>query len=87
MRAAALQKKYILLFLLFFISCAGAKEGECSMSIDEVSIDVAPDFTNKAFAFNGQVPDPLIGRRCSRPCNQQHVATPYHSLARHQPDQ
>ncbi|MDH5301867.1 MAG: multicopper oxidase domain-containing protein [Gammaproteobacteria bacterium] len=37
-----------------------AAQHEFEMSIDEVTIDVAPGFTNKVFAFNGQVPGPLI---------------------------
>lgn len=33
---------------------------EFSLTIDEVSINVAPGFNTKVFAFNGQVPGPLI---------------------------
>ncbi len=37
-----------------------AEHREFSMTIDEVSINVAPGFNSKVFAFNGQVPGPLI---------------------------
>jgi FtsP/CotA-like multicopper oxidase with cupredoxin domain len=37
-----------------------AEQREFNMTIDEVTIDVAPGFSNKVFAFNGQVPGPLI---------------------------
>ncbi len=54
-------------FLLFF-SCmmltatasAWAKHYDVSMSIDEVTIQVAPDLKYKVFGFDGQVPGPLI---------------------------
>lgn len=50
--------------LIFFITCipalSWAEKREFSMTIDEVSIEVAPGFINKVFAFNGQVPGPLI---------------------------
>lgn len=60
MRATALRKKHILLFLLFFVTCAGADEREFSLTIEEMSIRVAPDLEYQVFAFNGQVPAPLI---------------------------
>lgn len=37
-----------------------AAQREFNMTIDEVTIEVAPGFVNKVFAFNGQVPGPLI---------------------------
>lgn len=37
-----------------------ADQREFKMTIDEVTINVAPGFTTKVFAFNGQVPGPLI---------------------------
>ena len=50
-----------LLFLLALLPIASrAEQREFNMSIDEVTIDVAPGFTNKVFAFNGQVPGPLL---------------------------
>lgn len=41
-------------------SFAWADAREFNMTIEEVSIEVAPGFVNKVFAFNGQVPGPLI---------------------------
>lgn len=56
--------KQALLTLAFFSSLlpavSQAEQREFNMSIDEVAIEVAPGFTNKVFAFNGQVPGPLI---------------------------
>ncbi len=53
--------------LLFLFSCmmlstvsAWAKHYEFNMSIDERTIQVAPDLKYKVFAFDGQVPGPLI---------------------------
>lgn len=37
-----------------------AEQRDFSMTIEEVSINVAPTLTAKVFAFNGQVPGPLI---------------------------
>lgn len=37
-----------------------AEQREFSLAIEEVTIEVAPGFTNKVFAFNGQVPAPLL---------------------------
>jgi len=39
---------------------AHAEQREFNMTIDEVSINVAPGFYANVFAFNGQVPGPLI---------------------------
>jgi FtsP/CotA-like multicopper oxidase with cupredoxin domain len=54
-------QKAIFLFLLAMLPtfCWGAQR-EFSLTIDEVSINVAPGFNTKVFAFNGQVPGPLI---------------------------
>ncbi len=41
-------------------SFAWAEAREFNMTIEEVTIEVAPGFVNKVFAFNGQVPGPLI---------------------------
>jgi len=50
----------LLSFVLGFGSFAQAAKREMSMTIDEMVIDVAPDLKYKVFAFNGQVPGPLI---------------------------
>ncbi len=42
------------------IGAAIAEEREFNMTIDEVTIQVAPDLSYQVFAFNGQVPAPLI---------------------------
>ncbi len=41
-------------------TAAQAEKREFDMTIDEVSINVAPGFHASVFAFNGQVPGPLI---------------------------
>ncbi len=51
--------------MLALVSClqigvAGAEEREFHLTIDEVTIQVAPDLSYQVFAFNGQVPAPLI---------------------------
>lgn len=46
--------------LLMGAVSAQAQKLEMNMTIDEVSIAVAPDLNYKVFAFNGQVPGPLI---------------------------
>ncbi len=49
------------LVLIFIISLpVQAATREMSMTIDEMEIAVAPDLNYKVFAFNGQVPGPLI---------------------------
>jgi FtsP/CotA-like multicopper oxidase with cupredoxin domain len=54
-------RKAIFIFLLAILpSLSWGAQREFSLTIDEVSIDVAPGFSNKVFAFNGQVPGPLI---------------------------
>lgn len=56
--------KPVVRMMIFLVAClpalSWAEKREFSMTIDEVSIEVAPGFTNKVFAFNGQVPGPLI---------------------------
>src|SRR5512135_2279331 len=46
--------------LALFPALCLAEHREFNMTIDEVTINVAPGFTTKVFAFNGQVPGPLI---------------------------
>lgn len=54
-------KKLLLVFLCVSLpTFSWAENREFKMTIDEVSIEVAPGFSNKVFAFNGQVPGPLI---------------------------
>lgn len=43
-----------------FLPTANAQTIETTMTIDEVTIAVAPDLDYKVFAFNGQVPGPLL---------------------------
>ncbi len=47
---------------LFALSPAAtmAEPREFSLTIEEVKIHVAPDLDYKVFAFNGQVPGPLM---------------------------
>ncbi|WDE06450.1 multicopper oxidase domain-containing protein [Thalassomonas viridans] len=53
--------KYLLLPLTMLMSgLANAETLEFEMTIDEMTVDVAPGFKNKVWAFNGQVPGPLI---------------------------
>lgn len=47
-------------FLAGIVTSSWAEQREFNMSIDEVTIEVAPGFSNKVFAFNGQVPGPLL---------------------------
>ena len=49
----------ILLITLLPALCL-AEQREFNLSIEEVSLHVAPDLNYKVFAFNGQVPGPLI---------------------------
>ncbi|OQK15351.1 hypothetical protein AU255_17930 [Methyloprofundus sedimenti] len=46
--------------MCFWVSCVEAKQHKFEMTIDEVTIQVAPKLKYKVFAFNGQVPAPLI---------------------------
>jgi len=58
---AQIQKILLSIFLLLTLPvAASAAEREFDMTIEEVQIEVAPGFSNKVFAFNGQVPGPLI---------------------------
>lgn len=50
----------VVLCVAFLPALSWAEKREFNMTIDEVSIEVAPGFVNKVFAFNGQVPGPLI---------------------------
>jgi FtsP/CotA-like multicopper oxidase with cupredoxin domain len=59
--AVTMRKILLISFLLSMLPASGwAAQREFSMTIDEVSINVAPGFNTKVFAFNGQVPGPLI---------------------------
>ena len=51
--------RIMIFFTVLFPALCWAAQREFSMTIDEVSIDVAPGFSSKVFAFNGQVPGPL----------------------------
>ena len=52
------------LVIMFFLFCSSTvvygKEREFDMTIEEVAVDVAPGLKYQVFAFNGQVPGPLI---------------------------
>jgi len=49
-----------LLMLCCWVTLVEAKQHKFEMTIDEVTIKVAPKLDYKVFAFNGQVPAPLI---------------------------
>jgi len=52
---------YLMLPLLLFISFSSiADQHQFEISIEEVDLQVAPGFSAKVWAFNGQVPGPLI---------------------------
>jgi FtsP/CotA-like multicopper oxidase with cupredoxin domain len=54
-------RKIPLFFLILLLPTLGwAAQREFNLTIEEVTIDVAPGFSSKVFAFNGQVPGPLI---------------------------
>ncbi len=57
---ATIHKIFFLCLLALLPGLSWAEQREFNLTIDEVSIDVAPGFSNKVFAFNGQVPGPLI---------------------------
>lgn len=60
-RIAATLRNVTASLLLALVPVLGwAAQHEFELTIDEVTIDVAPGFTNKVFAFNGQVPGPLL---------------------------
>lgn len=46
--------------MLFTLSPALAEVHEMEMSVEEVTVDVAPKFRYKVWAYDGQVPGPLI---------------------------
>ncbi len=50
----------VLLVLVLFAGQAWAAEREFDLTIDEVTLKVAPSLDYKVFGFNGQVPGPLI---------------------------
>jgi FtsP/CotA-like multicopper oxidase with cupredoxin domain len=50
----------LLLLLLLLPALCWAEKRDFNMTIEEVAITVAPGFTTNVFAFNGQVPGPLI---------------------------
>lgn len=49
-----------MLALLFNVAPALAEVHEMEMSVEEVTLDVAPNFRYKVWAYDGQVPGPLI---------------------------
>ncbi|MFQ5469846.1 MAG: multicopper oxidase domain-containing protein [Gammaproteobacteria bacterium] len=51
---------FSLLVLLFASSITYAEKREFDLTIDEMTIKVAPELDYQVFAFNGQVPGPLI---------------------------
>lgn len=51
---------FIAILLFGFISVANAELHKIQMTIEEVDLKVAPGLTAKVWAFNGQVPGPLI---------------------------
>lgn len=53
---------FVFLPLLFLLSAgiAGAEVRKFEMTIEEVTLDVAPGFKTKVWAYDGQVPAPLI---------------------------
>jgi FtsP/CotA-like multicopper oxidase with cupredoxin domain len=52
--------RMVIFFIALLPALSWAEQREFSMTIDEVSINIAPGFNTKVFAFNGQVPGPLI---------------------------
>jgi FtsP/CotA-like multicopper oxidase with cupredoxin domain len=63
MKSFAVTMRKILLFsflLSMLPTLSWGAQREFSLTIDEVSINVAPGFNASVFAFNGQVPGPLI---------------------------
>ena len=55
-----MRKIPLFLLILMLPTLGWAAQRDFSMTIDEVSINVAPGFSTKVFAFNGPVPGPLI---------------------------
>ena len=60
MKLIRLAVQTMIFFTALFPALCWAEQREFNLTIDEVSIDVAPGFSSKVFAFNGQVPGPLI---------------------------
>src|SRR5690554_7208498 len=60
MRAALFAGWCAALVTVGYSSVALAELRQFEMTIEEVEIDVAPGLTAKVWAFNGQVPGPLI---------------------------
>lgn len=52
--------RMMILFIAMSPALSRAEQREFNMTIEEVSLHVAPDLDYKGFAFNGQVPGPLI---------------------------
>ncbi len=50
----------MMFFLFFCVTVVYGKERVFDMTIEEVTVDVAPGLKYQVFAFNGQVPGPLI---------------------------
>jgi len=59
-RAVLLGQLAAAVALSAWVATAHAERREFNLTIDEVSINVAPGFYANVFAFNGQVPGPLI---------------------------
>ncbi len=60
MKKICFQCLFLLGVSVFIINPVFAAKREMSLTIDEMTIDVAADLKYKVFAFNGQVPGPLI---------------------------
>ncbi len=60
MRQSLVTRMFLICALALLPRLVWAEAREFNLAIDEVTIDVAPGFSNKVFAFNGQVPGPLI---------------------------
>jgi len=60
MRSARLLRCAAAIALGSWLIGAHAEKREFNLTIDEVTINVAPGFNANVFAFNGQVPGPLI---------------------------
>lgn len=48
------------LFWIFTVSLANAESHKFEMTVEEVTLPIAPGFTSKVWAYDGQVPGPLI---------------------------
>src|SRR5690606_621479 len=63
MRRVSMLRRNVAAALALLGVCASVEAGELhkfEMTIEEVDLEVAPGFTTKVWAFNGQVPGPLI---------------------------